>query len=125
MVTDNFMDVDSPTRVLFSSEVLGMGIDLKGLYRVRILGQFGTQSVCALSVPCLWTRALATHSRHRVMFQRVSQLFGRCGRDGKASEATLFVASDGQAFKCDGPMRTLCDAGSCLRMLHARASHVD
>ena len=41
-VTDNFMDVDSPTRVLFSSEVLGMGIDLKGLYRVWILGQFGT-----------------------------------------------------------------------------------
>jgi hypothetical protein len=51
---------------------------------------------------------------------RVSQLFGRCGRDGKASEATLFVASDGQAFKCDSHMKTYCDAGSCLRMLHAR-----
>ncbi len=41
-VTDAFMDVDSPLRVLFSSEVLGMGIDIKGLYRVWVIGQFGT-----------------------------------------------------------------------------------
>ena len=58
------MAVDSPTRVLFSSEVLGMGIDLNGLYRVWILGQFGTlKEYVPYLVPCLWTRALVTHSR--------------------------------------------------------------
>lgn len=38
----NFLDTTSPTRVLFSSEVLGMGVDIKGLARVWVIGQFAT-----------------------------------------------------------------------------------
>ena len=49
-VTDAFMDVDSPLRVLFSSEVLGMGIDIKGLYRVWVIGQFGTLKEYVISL---------------------------------------------------------------------------
>ena len=38
-------------RVLISSEVLGMGVDIKGLYRVWVIGRFGTlkEYVCHTS----------------------------------------------------------------------------
>ena len=40
--TDKFLDFQCLTRVLISPEVLGMGVDIKGLYRVWVIGQFGT-----------------------------------------------------------------------------------
>jgi len=94
-----------------------MGIDIKGLYRVWVIGQFGTLKVRDLPPPsavsiCEFCSSLVHCKLH--VCCRVSQLFGRCGRDGKASEATLFVASDGQAIKCDAPMKTYCAAGSCV-----------
>ena len=53
-VTDHFMEPTCLTRVLISSEVLGMGIDIKGLTRVWVIGQFGTlkEYVFLLSACC-------------------------------------------------------------------------
>ena len=49
--TDKFLDFQCLTRVLISSEVLGMGVDIKGLYRVWVIGHFGTlkEYVCHTS----------------------------------------------------------------------------
>ena len=93
--TSAFLKEDSPTRVLFASEVLGMGVDIKGLYRVWVLGQPGS-------------------------LKEFAQLFGRCGRDRKYSEAILFTSDNKQAFKCDSDMQKFCDSASCLRMILAK-----
>ena len=90
-ITADFMSPNSRIRVLFASEVLGMGIDIKGLYRVWIMGQPDN-------------------------LRDFSQLFGRCGRDGKDSTATLFVADNAQTFSCDKAMKAYCKADSCLRL---------
>ena len=118
--TDKFLDFQCLTRVLILPEVLGMGVDIKGLYRVWVIGQFGTlkEYVCLTSYTESYYRFVFTHV-HLPMLHRISQLFGRCGRDGHPSEATLFIASDRSIFKCDASTREFCAARSCLRMMLA------
>ena len=94
-IVDAFLSEDSYTRVLFASEVLGMGIDIKGLYRVWVLGQ------------CSSLRDFA-------------QLFGRAGRDGKESKATLFTSTDSRSFPTEPSMKSYCEGGTCLRLQLAK-----
>ena len=93
-----------------------MGVDIKGLSRVWVIGQFATLKEYELFLFILAFKLLDSLS----LVRRVSQLFGRCGRDGKQAEATLFTASDKSIFRCDASMAQFCAARSCLRLLHAR-----
>ena len=84
------MNATSLCRVLFASIVVGMGNDLKGLYRVARIGQCET-------------------------IGKWAQELGRAGRDGLPASATFYVCK-GRRYRTMKAMRAFVDRESCLRM---------
>jgi superfamily II DNA helicase RecQ len=90
----DFSRADSQVRVLFSSNALGMGSDLKGLYAVWVIdAPDGLDD---------WL-----------------QMLGRAGRDGQQSVATLFFDSS-RFGRISKEMKAYCQSNTCLRLRLAR-----
>jgi len=87
----DFLRADSECRVLIASVIFSMGTDPKCLYHVDVIGQPVDLSI-------------------------LYQQFGRPGRDGKASRATLHIKR-GRQYGTKLNMKVFMQRTNCLRML--------
>ena len=95
-IIQDFSRVDSVIRVLFASNIIGTGSDLKGLYNVWRIGQPLT------------------------LLQWIQE-YGRVGRDGGASAAHLFFCN---RYKMESCMRQFCQRTTACKQLQV-AYHFD